>query len=87
MLNLRLCEGMGIMTHLLARSQPEHLTVELLAAVEKLCNAVQPSENLWLESIACLLLNFRLWSRADMQTQRAHVKSLIKFAKVFYPSP
>ena len=79
--------GVALMSQLLQTASPRHLTVDLLKAIEGLCRAARPAEELWQDILGRLLLNLRLWSRADVNTQRYLLQFFVNLAKVARPTP
>ena len=74
--------GVALMSQLLQAASPRHLTVDLLKSIEGLCRAARPAEELWQDVLGRLLLNLRLWSRADVNTQRYLLQFFVNLAKV-----
>ena len=66
--------GFRIVSHLLRKSNPKHLTVDLYTKILKMHDGIA-SQRLKLEIFNSLLMNFDLWVHADPETQLTVVQS------------
>lgn len=74
--------GVPLMSHLMQHSSPDHLTIELLKALEAFAEACKPSTNLRREVFRQTILNLKLFSQAAIDVQRHLLQRLSHFARV-----
>ena len=70
------------MSHLIQHSNPAHLTVSLLKALEAFAESVKPSKELRREIFRRLMINLKLFSKAGIDAQRHLLQRLNHFARV-----
>lgn len=71
------------MSHLLQQSKSKHQSIELLQALEAFAEAVKASDALYRDIHLHLILNLRLFSRSDVETQRYLVQQLARMSRVW----
>jgi hypothetical protein len=83
--NIFACSGVALMGQLLQRSSPRHLTIALLEALKNLAAAVEASADLHSQVLKHLLLDLRLFSRADVATQHYLLRYYAYLSKAGIP--
>ena len=70
------------MSHLVQQLSHQHLDIRFLDALDRLGEAVKPSDSLFKDVLRRLTLNLKIFSQADVGTQRHLIQRLAKLCKV-----
>lgn len=74
--------GVSLISYMVQQCSHKHLSLDLLKALDSFAKSVKPSEELYQDILAKLVLNLKLFSKADFETQNHLVQQLTHISKV-----